>query len=92
MNEIDYIELYKRIFKIIPSEQVSIAILKEMGKDKRQANIPNNKPSPKKESPASEKQKGLIQKFITNGKLPSDFNLNISKSEANRTIKQILGK
>ena len=83
MQELEYIDLYKRIFKIIPSEKVAMMITQEMGKDRRQANIPNKFPASKevKKVPATISQIKELKRI-------NKFREGMSKSEAWKIINE----
>ena len=75
---IQYVELYDAIQEKAPSEEAAIAILQEIGKDKRsriRAEVSDNEP-------ATDKQKNYLKD------LGVEFDDSITKKEASEKIEQ----
>jgi hypothetical protein len=87
----EYAEIFRRAIKEVGSENAAIAILQEVGKDLRQSQIPK-KDKESGNQPASQKQLDLIRKFMKDGKLEVKDVSNLTKSEANGIIKEVLKK
>jgi hypothetical protein len=73
-----YVELYDVIQEKAPSEEVGIAILQEIGKDKRSKIVAEASD----DEPATEKQKNYLKD------LGVEFNDSITKKEASDKIEQ----
>ena len=76
-----YVELYDAIQEKAPSEEVAIALLQEIGKDRRSLRLAEVSD----DSPATEKQKNYLRD------LGVEFEDSITKTEASDIIEQNKG-